>query len=75
MNRSFLPGCAHMSPVQRAQVGEPLPVVARHLREQRALAVDDLVVREREDEVLAERVEQPKVSWLWWGAGTGSREK
>ena len=31
--------------VECAQVGELLPVVARHLADQRALAVDDLVVR------------------------------
>ena len=38
--------------VERAQVRELLPAVARHLREQRALAVHDLVVGERQDEVL-----------------------
>jgi hypothetical protein len=32
--------------VQAAQVGELLPAIARHLRVQRALAVDDLVVAE-----------------------------
>ena len=37
---------------QQPQVGELLPVVARHLREQRALQVHDLVVRERQHEVL-----------------------
>src|ERR1700756_1881612 len=30
---------------EQSQVGEALPVVAWHLRKQRALAVDDLVVR------------------------------
>ena len=30
--------------VQQAQVGEPLPGIARHLIEQRSLAVHDLVV-------------------------------
>ena len=44
--------------VQRAQVGQLLPAVARHLPVQRALAVHDLVVRERQDEVLAEGVHQ-----------------
>jgi hypothetical protein len=43
--------------VERAQVGELLPVVAGHLREQRPLAVHDFVVREREDEVLRERID------------------
>ena len=43
-------------PVQRAQVRELLPAVARHLLEQRSLAVHDLVVRERQHEVLRTRV-------------------
>jgi hypothetical protein len=44
--------------VQRAQVGEFLPVVAGHLADQRALAVHHFVVRERQHEVLGEGVEQ-----------------
>ena len=43
---------------QQPQVGEALPVVARHLAEQRALAVHHLVVRERQHEVLAEGVDE-----------------
>ena len=35
-----------------AQVGELLPAVARHLAEQRALAVHHLVVAERQHEIL-----------------------
>ena len=42
--------------VQQAQVGEALPLVAGHLVEQRALAVDHLVVRERQDVALGEGV-------------------
>ena len=45
---------------QRPQVGGLLPPVAGHLVEQRSLAVDDLVMRQREDEVLEEGVEQPE---------------
>ena len=52
MKSSFLPGWPHMSTQQRAQVGEALPVVAGHLAQQRALAVHDLVVRERQHELL-----------------------
>jgi hypothetical protein len=40
------------------QVGELLPQVARHLVEQRALPVHDLVVREGEHEVFVEGVDQ-----------------
>ena len=43
-----------------AQVGELLPVVARHLGEQRAFAVHDLVVGQRQHEILAERVERAR---------------
>ena len=41
-----------------AQVGQLLPPVARHLAQQRPLAVDDLVVADRQDVVLRERVDQ-----------------
>ena len=41
-----------------AQVGELLPGVAGHAREDRALAVHHLVMAERQDEVLGEGVEQ-----------------
>ena len=57
MNSSFLPGCANMNAVERAQGRRLLPRVARHLVEHRPLAVHDLVVRVRQDEVLGERVE------------------
>jgi hypothetical protein len=43
---------------ERSQIGELLPSVAGHLVEQRALSVHDLVVRERQHEVLAPRVEE-----------------
>ena len=43
-------------PVERAQPGELLPLVAGQLAEQRPLAVHHLVVRERQHEVLVPRV-------------------
>src|SRR5690242_3333446 len=39
---------------EEPEVGELLPVIAGHLVDQGALAVDDLVVRERQDEALVE---------------------
>ena len=42
---------------EQAQVGELLPFVARHLADERALAVYDLVVRERQHVVFGEHVE------------------
>src|SRR5579872_6546226 len=51
--------CPHIG-VERAQVGELAPAVARHFVEQRALAVHDLIMRERQDEILAPRVHQPE---------------
>ena len=41
-----------------AQIGESLPPVARHLADQRALAVHHLVMPQRQDEILVEGVEQ-----------------
>ena len=41
-----------------AQIGEALPAVARHLADQRALAVHHLVMAQRQDEVFVEGVEQ-----------------
>ena len=46
--------------VEQPQVRELLPVVAGHLRRERALAVDDLVVRQRQHVVLAPRVHGPE---------------
>jgi hypothetical protein len=42
------------------QVGEALPVVARHAAKQRALSIHHLVVRDRQDEALEERIKQPE---------------
>ena len=42
---------------QRPQVREPLPVIARHPAQQRAFAVHDLIVGERQDEVLVMVIE------------------
>ena len=58
MNSSFLPGCAVHVGQKRARVGEPLPLVARHLVEQRPLAVHHFVVRNRQHEILGERIQQ-----------------
>src|SRR5436309_135217 len=44
----LLAGMAVHESVIGAQVGEPLPVVARHATEERALAMHDFVVRERQ---------------------------
>src|SRR6266849_3303225 len=49
----------HVS-VQRAQVRELLPLVARHLVQQRALHMHYFIVREGQDKVLAPRVQQTK---------------
>ena len=56
----LLPRLPELIAVQQAQIGETLPIVAGHLLEERALAVHDLVVREREHEVLAEGIDAPE---------------
>ena len=45
---------------EQSQIGELLPVVAGHFVDERSLAVDDLVVRERQHEVLVERIDHAK---------------
>ena len=60
-------GVRHLVEGQRAQTGKLAPPVARHAADQRALAVHDLVVAQRADEVLGKGVhdgerEQPVVA-------------
>src|SRR5437764_82050 len=43
-----------------SQISKALPAVARHLADQRALAVHHLVMAERQDEVLVKGIKQPK---------------
>ncbi len=39
--------------IEQAQVGEPLPFVARHLADQRSFAVHDFIVRKRQHKIFA----------------------
>ena len=55
-----------------AQVGQLLPAVAGHLAQQRALAVHDLVVAQRQHVVLRPRVDQARRSARRGGASGGS---
>ena len=75
MKSSFLPGCAHMQARKARRFASFCQSSPGHLPEQRALAVHDLVVRERQHEVLAVGVEQrPKVSFVVVvGAGAPGR--
>ena len=54
----LLPGLPVHVPVEGPQVGELLPGVPGHLADERPLAVDDLVMREGENEVFREGVHQ-----------------
>jgi hypothetical protein len=56
--QQLLAGVAEHEGVVSTQVGALLPRVARHLVDHGALAVHDLVVRQRQHEVLAEGVDQ-----------------
>src|SRR5258707_6972432 len=58
--QELLAGVTEHEPVIGAQIGKALPLVARHAAENRTLAVHDLVMGERQDEVLEERVVQAK---------------
>ena len=54
----FFAGVAPHEAKQSAQVGKLLPRVARHLVDQRALAVHHFVVRQRQHELLAKGIRQ-----------------
>ena len=54
----LLAGMSEHEAVIGAQIGKALPVVAGHAAEDRALAVHDLVMRQRQDEIFRERVVQ-----------------
>src|SRR3984893_8398933 len=54
----LLAGMSEHEAVIGAQVREALPVVARHPPQDRALAVDDFVVRQRQDEIFRKCVMQ-----------------
>ena len=56
--KQLLAGVAPHVGIEEPQVGELLPDIARHLIEQRSLAVHHLVVREGQHEVFVERVDQ-----------------
>src|SRR5262245_6765198 len=59
--QELLAGMTKHEAVIGAQIGKSLPRIARHATENRALAVHDLVVRQRQDEVLGEGVVQPEL--------------
>ena len=54
----LLAGMAEHERVVSAQIGKAPPIVAGHPAQYRALAVDDFIVRQRQDEILRERVLQ-----------------
>ena len=54
----LLAGMAEHEAVIGPQIGETLPVVAGHAAENRAFAVHDLVVRQRQNEIFRKRVVQ-----------------
>src|ERR1700704_3414820 len=56
--QELLSGMPEHKAVIGAQVGEALPLISRHAAEDRALAVYDLVVGKRQDEILEESVVQ-----------------
>ena len=58
--QKFLARMAEHEAVVGAQVGESLPGVPGHPRQERALTVDDLVVGQRQNEIFEEGVVQPE---------------
>src|SRR6202166_1056306 len=58
--QELLAGMAEHEPVQEPQICECLPLIARHFTQHGTLPVDDLIVRERQDEILSEGINQAK---------------
>ena len=58
--KQLLPGIRIHPGVEHPEVSELLPWITRHLVEERALAVNDLVMTEHQDEVFLEGIEQLK---------------
>src|SRR6516162_6906723 len=56
--QKLLAGVSEHEAVIGAQIGKTLPFIARHAPENRTLAVHNLVMGERQDEVLEERIVQ-----------------
>src|SRR5438270_4920315 len=56
----LFPGMPIHPGVKHPEIGEFLPLVARHFIEQRSFPMHDLVMAEYEDEILLESVEQGK---------------
>src|SRR5207245_11575606 len=56
--QKLLAGMTKHEAVVGAQIGEALPIVARHAADERALAVHNLVMGERQDEVFEKGVMQ-----------------
>src|SRR5579883_2342389 len=52
--QKLLAGMRPHEAVIGAQIGEALPAIARHLAQERAFAMDDLVMAQRQDEILVE---------------------
>src|SRR3984885_5555151 len=58
--QELLAGMAEHKPVQEAQIRELLPLIARHFTQHGTLPVDDLIVRERQNEIFGEGINQAK---------------
>src|ERR1700733_10999474 len=56
--QQLLSGVGVHEGIEQAEIRNALPAVAGHLREHRTLAVHDFVMRERQDVVFAEGVDQ-----------------
>src|ERR1035441_4649899 len=58
--KQLLAGLGELVAVKKSEIRDLLPLVAGHAGEQRAFAVYDLVVRQRQDEMLAVRIDRPE---------------
>ena len=60
----FLAGMPVHEAIEGTEVGKALPLVAGHFVEQRPLSVHHFIVREHQDEVFIEGIEEPKCNLI-----------
>src|SRR2546428_10638928 len=56
--KQFFAGMSVHPGEEHPQIGELLPFIARHFRNERTFAVDDFIVTQNQDEALVKRVDE-----------------
>src|SRR5580693_4130700 len=62
--KEFFAGMAEHEAVKKAQIGELLPIIARHFSDHGTFSVDNLIMGIRQDEIFRESVQQAKSDFV-----------